>query len=123
MSPLVKAGPRLLVYKGRALHNALRAERVAEAEVLAAIRQQAQAAIKELTAVVLETDGRFTVIPNTINHNPRRSGTWPPRNGATRNHPRTDHRLRARPKLDPAIFGRRAFLPQMRVLQTRPRVE
>jgi uncharacterized membrane protein YcaP (DUF421 family) len=64
VSQLVKAEPRLLVYQGRLLPDALRAERVVEAEVLAAIRQQGSAALADVAAVVLETDGSFSVIPS-----------------------------------------------------------
>lgn len=62
ISRLVKAEPRLLVYQGRLLEDAMRRERVVEAEVLAALRQQGVAAVAAAAAVVLETDGSFTVI-------------------------------------------------------------
>jgi uncharacterized membrane protein YcaP (DUF421 family) len=59
---LVKSEPRLLFYQGQFLHNAMRDERVVEAEVTAAIRQQGIATLQEAEAVVLETDGSFTVV-------------------------------------------------------------
>lgn len=62
ISRLVKSEPRLLVYQGRLLEAAMRRERVVEAEVLAALRQQGVASLATAAAVVLETDGRFTVI-------------------------------------------------------------
>jgi len=62
ISRLVKAEPRLLVYQGKLLYNALRAERVVEAEVLAAVRQQGIASLEAVEAVVLETDGSFSVV-------------------------------------------------------------
>lgn len=65
-SQLVKAEPRLLVYQGEILPSALRAERVAEEEVLAAVRQHGMGAIDKVEAVVLETDGSFTVIPESV---------------------------------------------------------
>jgi uncharacterized membrane protein YcaP (DUF421 family) len=64
VSRLVKSEPRLLAYQGRLLPGALRDERVVEAEVLAAIRQQGIAAIESVEAVVLETDGSMTVVPS-----------------------------------------------------------
>ncbi len=59
---LVKAEPALLVHRGRLLRQALRRERVVEAEVLAAVREQGLAALEEVEAVVLETDGTFSVV-------------------------------------------------------------
>ena len=70
VSRLVKAEPRLLVYDGHLLHSAMRAERVVEAEVLAAVRQQGIAALDAVAAVVLETDGSFTVIPQADQREP-----------------------------------------------------
>jgi len=65
VSRLVKSEPRLLVYNGRPLRDAMHAERVVEAEVLAAVRQQGSASLDAVDAVVLETDGSFTVITRT----------------------------------------------------------
>jgi uncharacterized membrane protein YcaP (DUF421 family) len=65
VSPLVKAEPRLLVYEGQLLRSAMHDERVVEAEVLAAVRQQGVASLDAVEAVVLETDGSFTVIKRT----------------------------------------------------------
>lgn len=59
---LVKSEPRLLLYQGRVLPRAMRAERVVEAEVLAAVRAQGIASLEAVEAVVLETDGSFTVV-------------------------------------------------------------
>lgn len=58
---LVKSEPRLLFYQGNSLHTALRAERVTEEEVRTAIRAQGISALQEVEAVVLETDGTFSV--------------------------------------------------------------
>lgn len=63
VSNLVKSEPRLLVYQGQFLRDAMRAERVVEAEIRAAIRQQGSASVENVGAVVLETDGSFTVVP------------------------------------------------------------
>jgi uncharacterized membrane protein YcaP (DUF421 family) len=62
VSQLVKSEPRLLLYRGQLLHDALRAERVVAEEVQAAVRQQGVAALDDIEAVVLETDGSFTVV-------------------------------------------------------------
>ena len=62
VSGLVKAEPRLLVFQGRLLRGAMDAERVVEAEILAAVRQQGIATLDAVEAVVLETDGTFAVV-------------------------------------------------------------
>ena len=59
---LIKSEPTLLYHNGNYLHNTLRKERVAEGEVLAAMRASGIAQIEDVMAVVLETDGSFTVI-------------------------------------------------------------
>jgi uncharacterized membrane protein YcaP (DUF421 family) len=59
---LVKARPTLLVYRGRLLEEALRRERVTRSEVEAAVRGSGVAATEDVAAVVLETDGSFSVI-------------------------------------------------------------
>lgn len=59
---LIKNEPALLLYQGRFLDRAMRRERVARVEVLAAVRGQGVAEIAEVEAVVLETDGSFSVI-------------------------------------------------------------
>jgi uncharacterized membrane protein YcaP (DUF421 family) len=62
---LVKAEPTLLLYQGHFLPDQLRRTRVLEAEVRSAIRQQGIAALEEVEAVVLETDGSFAVVKRT----------------------------------------------------------
>ncbi|MDY7020758.1 MAG: DUF421 domain-containing protein [Cyanobacteriota bacterium] len=59
---LVKAKPTLLFYKGQFQENALKNERVAEGEILAAIRGEGIGDLREAGAVILETDGSFSVI-------------------------------------------------------------
>ena len=59
---LVKSEPRLLLHKGQPLHTAMRAERVTLEEIDAAVRQQGIADLATVEAVVLETDGSFSVI-------------------------------------------------------------
>ncbi|HEX6126976.1 MAG TPA: YetF domain-containing protein [Pyrinomonadaceae bacterium] len=59
---LVKGEPTLLFDKGKFLRDAMERQRVAEDEVRMAIRAQGIAAIEAVEAVVLETDGSFSVI-------------------------------------------------------------
>ena len=60
---LVKDEPRLLMYRGEMLHDALRQERVPPEEVLAAMRNSGVPGPESAEAVVLETDGTFSVVP------------------------------------------------------------
>lgn len=59
---LVKAEPSLLYFRGRYYEAMLRRERISREEVLAAIRSQGIADLTAVHAVVLETDGSFSVI-------------------------------------------------------------
>lgn len=59
---LIKAEPTLLLFQGELQHNALRHQRVTEGEVLAALRAKGIAGIEDVEAVILETDGSFSVI-------------------------------------------------------------
>ncbi|WP_419806192.1 zinc dependent phospholipase C family protein [Terriglobus sp.] len=65
-SKLVKASPRLLFSGGEYLPGAMRSERVTEAEVLAAMRASGMTNLDEVGAVILETDGSFTVLPGPV---------------------------------------------------------
>ncbi len=58
----VRAEPRLLLYRGDFLRDAMRSERVTESEVCQAIRSQGILALGEAEGVVIETDGTFSVI-------------------------------------------------------------
>ncbi|MGD9710938.1 MAG: DUF421 domain-containing protein [Thermomicrobiales bacterium] len=62
VSNMVKASPALLFYEGAYLEEAMRRERVLASEVRAAIREQGHGSIELVKAVVLETDGSFSVI-------------------------------------------------------------
>lgn len=62
VSELVKSEPVLLLYQGQFLHREMRRQRVLEAEVRAAVREAGHAALAEIEAVVLETDGSFSVV-------------------------------------------------------------
>lgn len=58
----VRSEPTLLLHRGQMLHNAMRQERVTEDEVRSAIRASGIASIEHVQAVVLESDGSFSVI-------------------------------------------------------------
>ncbi len=62
---LIKAEPRLLLHRGRLLPEALRQERVTGEEIRAAVRTQGIASLDGVAAVVLETDGSFSVLRRT----------------------------------------------------------
>jgi uncharacterized membrane protein YcaP (DUF421 family) len=59
---LVKSDPTLLFYRGQMLPGALRSQRVTEEEVRAAIRAGSQSELADVEAVILETDGSFSVL-------------------------------------------------------------
>ena len=61
---IVTAQPTLLCYHGRILHAALDAQRISEAELRTAIREQGAGSLDQVAAVILESDGRFSVIRN-----------------------------------------------------------
>lgn len=61
---LIKAEPTLLAFKGELLDTTLKNKRVAKGEVLAAIRLSGCGSIEAVDAVILETDGSFSVIKN-----------------------------------------------------------
>lgn len=59
---IIKAEPALLFFDGRMLSDALRRERVAPEEILAAVRSSGLPDPKQVWAVVLETDGKFSIL-------------------------------------------------------------
>jgi uncharacterized membrane protein YcaP (DUF421 family) len=59
---VVKSTPALLVYRGRILDGALVNERVTEREVRAALRAKGVLDLAAVGALVLETDGSFSLI-------------------------------------------------------------
>lgn len=61
---LVKSQPTLLFYQGVYRPDAMLAARVAEVEIRAALRENGIADAESVFAVVLETDGTFSVIPS-----------------------------------------------------------
>jgi uncharacterized membrane protein YcaP (DUF421 family) len=62
ISDIVKAEPAVLVRKGQYLKDAMRRERVTEAEIMAAVRESGLINIQECRWVILETDATFSVI-------------------------------------------------------------
>ncbi len=66
-SNLIKAEPRMLLYQGNFLKEAMRKERVTEEEILAALREKGISDAKGVEAVVLETEGNLSVIQKASN--------------------------------------------------------
>lgn len=60
---IIKAQPTLLVYRGEFLPGALKQQRVTREEVMAILRAQGRRQLEGVLAVVLETDGSFSVVP------------------------------------------------------------
>jgi len=58
----VKAQPRLLLFQGQLQQEALQQERVTASELRAALRAQGITALEDVEAIVLETDGSFSVL-------------------------------------------------------------
>jgi|SRR5690625_4350637 len=63
----VKANPALVYGKDGLLDDVLRRERVNREEVLAAVRNAGYPSLEAVDAVVLETDGSFSVLKNAEN--------------------------------------------------------
>lgn len=59
---LIKSQPTLLAYDGQLLRDNMKRERVAEVELLAALRQQGVHDVADVKAVVLETEGEISVL-------------------------------------------------------------
>jgi len=59
---IIKGSPTLLFYHGEFLEDVMTHQRVLNTEVHAAVREQGVADMNAVEAVVLETDGSFTVI-------------------------------------------------------------
>lgn len=65
---LIKSRPTLLLFKGQYCDEAMQRERVVRAEVLAAIREKGIADVEQVHAVVLETDGAFSIVGQAGEH-------------------------------------------------------
>ena len=59
---LVKARPALLLYRGQVRKEILRSERVTMSEIHAALRGKGITDVTEVGAVILETDGSFSIV-------------------------------------------------------------
>ncbi len=64
---LIKAEPSLLLSNGEYCTAALKSQRVTKSEIRAAIRGAGILAIEDVAAVVLETDGSFSVLKQNNN--------------------------------------------------------
>jgi uncharacterized membrane protein YcaP (DUF421 family) len=64
-SDLVKSQPTLLFFRGKFLHDAMRRQRINEAEVFGAIRESGIAGVEDVEAVVLEPTGTLAVLRRT----------------------------------------------------------
>ncbi|HEU4698602.1 MAG TPA: YetF domain-containing protein [Gemmatimonadales bacterium] len=58
----VNSVPVLVLYRGEMLQRELRRHQLSEEEILAALRNHGHARVEDVFAVVLETDGEFSVI-------------------------------------------------------------
>ena len=67
----VKATPRLLLRNGEYLRDAMRAERVSEAEVRAQVRASGHTRVEDVEWVILETDASLSVALKTDRSDPR----------------------------------------------------
>lgn len=64
---ILNGEPRLLLHRGNMLLEAMRVARVTHEEVRAAVRNAGVMDLKEVDSVVLETDGKFSVIKESPN--------------------------------------------------------
>jgi uncharacterized membrane protein YcaP (DUF421 family) len=64
MENVINGNPTLVFKAGEFLQRAMDRHQTTEEEVLAAIRQKGILALNDVAAVVLETDGKFSVIAN-----------------------------------------------------------
>lgn len=61
---VIKSTPQLLLFEGKFIEDNMKKERILKPEVYAAIRQKGLKSIKQIYAVVLETNSKISVIPN-----------------------------------------------------------
>lgn len=64
---VVTGEPTMLLFRGEFLDEALKRSRLTRDEVFAAVRSEGHAAIEDIEAVVLETDGSFSVVKRSDN--------------------------------------------------------
>ena len=70
MRNLIKTEPRILFYKGKFVKEALKDCRITKEEILQMIRSEGKGTMKGVDAVVLETNGRFSVIKSLAKDKP-----------------------------------------------------
>jgi uncharacterized membrane protein YcaP (DUF421 family) len=76
---VVTGEPALLFHRGAFLPNSMRRARVTEDELKAAVRGEGMAMLDEVDAVVLETDGSFSVVRRGADSGPSSlAGVGPP---------------------------------------------
>ncbi len=63
MCRLIKAEPRLLLQRGELCKEAMRKERITEAEIYSVLREKGLVSLEEANWVILENNGKMTVIP------------------------------------------------------------
>ncbi|WP_026463954.1 DUF421 domain-containing protein [Adhaeribacter aquaticus] len=61
-SRLIKSEPRLLFYQGEFKSKAMQHERITREELLQAARNQGILSLSQIEAIVLETNGKFSII-------------------------------------------------------------
>lgn len=61
-SKLISAEPTLVFYKGNFLHTALKKERITENEIRSILRSNGINSFEHVEAVVMETNGEFSVV-------------------------------------------------------------
>lgn len=61
---LITSEPSLLLYRGEFIEGALKKERITTEEIYVAVRKKGIEHLKDVDAVILETAGEITVIPN-----------------------------------------------------------
>lgn len=61
---VIKSTPQLLLFEGEFIEENMKNDRILRSEVYAAIRQKGLKSIKQIYAVVLETNSKISVIPN-----------------------------------------------------------
>jgi uncharacterized membrane protein YcaP (DUF421 family) len=66
---LIKAEPTLLYHQGNYLWSAMKMQRVNQVEILQAVRNQGIGSLENVQAVILETDGSFSVIQGSQGSN------------------------------------------------------
>ncbi len=65
---LIASSPTLVLHDGKFLDDVMRRERVSQSDVMHALRNSGLHQVEQARAVVLETDGRFSVIERQGHH-------------------------------------------------------